>query len=164
MGEEDETQDDAEEDSDYAESQVTYKTAGSNRKDLLSSYVIYQCVWCDFNCEMRSGLLDHSRTHMLSWTFTCKACGFEAKNPSDLQVHTEDHKNAGEFDCCYCDYVTANKLKLKKHVENRHPTGKPMSCMHCDFMSSSRMTMKNHMTAHKTKKVSLSFLHFPGPD
>ncbi|KAF6201339.1 hypothetical protein GE061_005787 [Apolygus lucorum] len=122
-------------------------------RDLLSSYVIYQCVFCEFSCEMKHSLLTHLRSHMDYWTFTCRACNFVASNPTDLKSHTEDHKNEGECHCPYCDRLTSSRIQLKRHIERRHPAGKPLACIYCDYISSSRSSMKTHMQGHKTKKV-----------
>ncbi|BET02538.1 Hypothetical protein NTJ_15356 [Nesidiocoris tenuis] len=122
-------------------------------RDLLNSYVIYQCVFCHYSCEMKANLTGHMRSHMEKWSFLCKQCGYSATSPDDLRDHTDDHRNEGENSCPYCDHVAGDRQRLQRHVSKRHPPGVPMACVFCDYMCSNRPAMKKHISQyHRDKK------------
>ena len=131
---------------------------------------LYQCKSCDFQCEERKELLDHTLSHS---AYVCKECGRKCRHKSALAKHMKIHErkvslskskstssmppkdmfyfdeNMEIYKCKLCDYHCVNKRKIHYHAESH----RDYKCKVCGKKSTCKDGLAKHMTLHDKKPL-----------
>ena len=131
---------------------------------------LYQCKSCDFQCEERKELWDHSLSHS---EYVCKECGRKCRHKSALAKHMKIHErkvslskskstssmppkdmfyideNMQIYKCKLCDYHCVNKRKIHYHAESH----RDYKCKVCGKKSTCKDALAKHMTLHDKKQL-----------
>ncbi|CAL4126362.1 unnamed protein product, partial [Meganyctiphanes norvegica] len=146
---------------------------------ITDTYLKFGCKLCNFRCNFRRSLKQHSINHDSKKMFTCTECDY--KNTSTKQFHEHItcrghkvfkcsicnetfncHKDYSEHKkvhpprkCPECGKLFNSKFRLDRHLQYESGDNK-FECVYCKQNFTSRCLYKIHIMNHKTRPFHCS--------
>ncbi|XP_074873039.1 uncharacterized protein LOC142024751 [Carettochelys insculpta] len=109
------------------------------------------CPDCGRSFQLRSGLIDHQRTHTGEKPFHCSECGKRLSCSSSLKSHYRIHTGETPYNCSDCGKRFRQRSCLVTHGRT-HTGEKPYHCTACGKSFSRSANLVTHQSIHREEK------------
>jgi len=130
---------------------VAEKLTAFNEHELLHSYKVRKCPFCDqfseSSFETFEDFKSHVKTHESPEVFLCYFCQASFNTKAKLHQHLQKHSKIKPYVCEVCNMGFKWKHALKTHLVV-HSESKNFLCDLCGYATVHRMQLKAHYLIH----------------
>ena len=88
---------------------------------------IFNCTECNYTCDNKRNLTDHTIAHSSDKIFTCTKCDYRTISNVSLSKHNREYGHGENYKCMDCDSVFHFANALTKHANEIHRNREPFA-------------------------------------
>ena len=115
---------------------------------------IFNCTECNYTCDNKRNLTDHTIAHSSDKIFTCTKCDYRTISNVSLSKHNREYGHGENYKCMDCDSVFHFANALTKHANEIHKNRGPFACSNCQKLFSNKSNLTRHIKIHITNNVT----------